>query len=84
MPAAAGLFLPTVRTFATGDALPGAMARAPMAAAERQLMAASAGPDRKQDPVPPSNIEWLDESNRAYDENYYYDTDSESCRDICE
>ena len=55
-----------------------------MVAVERHLMAAPAGPDEKQDHVPPSNIERLDESHRAYDEDYYCGTDSESGRDICD
>ena len=85
MPAAVGLCLPTVGTSATRDALPVAMTRAPMADTERQLMVALAGLDQEQDHVPPLNIEWLDESHRAYDDDCYCGTDSESGRDdICD
>ena len=58
MPAAAGLFF-----------APGAMARAPMAASERQLMVGSAGLDQEEDHAPSANIKRLGKSHRAYDED---------------
>ena len=77
MPAAAGLFLPTVGTSATCDALPGAMARAPIADAERQLIADPAAPGQEQDHVSSANMERLDENHRADDDDYASGSDSE-------
>ena len=51
------------------DALPGAITRAPMAAAERQLMAAPAALSQEQYHVLFANIKRLDENHRADDDD---------------